>query len=220
MAHIIAWGAAKPRESIGLEGQNGQHMVDGCPHRPRSPRPPRPDGRADIANNRNSRRPRPHAARDALGEILRVDKHETIGRVGQDRPRGLVQTRQQPRQSGEDRDKPHHREVGERKETGEPLSRHFLPANARDDDARLRRAERAHQQRAQMIPRGFARDDEYPRHGALPARGAQSGLLDGARKNSTISAMSASPSSSLESASTRMASGNGSDNASRANSSR
>ena len=64
-----------------------------------------------------------------------------------------------------------------------------------------------------MIPRGFARDDEYPRHGALPARGAQSGLLDGARKNSTISAMSASPSSSLESASTRMASGNGSDNA-------
>jgi len=37
-----------------------------------------------------------------------------------------------------------------------------------------------------MIPRGFARDDEYPRHVALPARGAQSGLLDGARKNPEV----------------------------------
>ena len=220
MTDIIARRAAKPRQSLRLERQNGENMIDIGPHRRRPPGPPGPHRRAHIVDDRKPRRASAHTTRDAMRKIRRVDQYEAVGRAGQYRPDRFIQARYQTRQSGKHRNKPHHREIRQRKQARQPFARHLPAAHAGDDDARLRRTQRAHQQRAKMIPGGFARDNKYPRHDARPARGAHSGRLDGARKNSTMTAMSASSPSSLASVSTRIASGGGSVCASRANSRR
>ena len=195
MADVNASGAAEAHMRLRLEGQQRKHAIDIFAHRSRASRPPGPDRRAHIIHDRQARRRAANAARDAMGEIRRVDDDKTVGLIRQRRARRFVYPRNERRQSRKNGKKAHHGDVGIGKEGLQPLARHRLAADAGKCHVGPRGAQCAHQRRAQDVAGRFSDDDKNARrfHASRPrARGAQKGRADGRRRKRAISATSAS----------------------------
>ena len=108
-----------------------------------------------------------------MGEVGAVDDDEGVGARGDGRRRGATDAIEQRRQALDDRQHPHHCDVGEREQAVESLGGHRLAADAEKlDAARGLLAERPHQLEAELIARRLAGDDGDAQPARRDAHGA------------------------------------------------
>ena len=81
MADIAAGGPAKAPMRLGLEGQNGEDVIDIAAHLACPAGPPRPDARRDVVDDGHVRRPFAHALCHLVGEFGAIEDHERVGRL-------------------------------------------------------------------------------------------------------------------------------------------
>ena len=173
MADVDAARSAEPRMRFRLERQQRQHAIDIGAHRPRPARPPRPDRRADVIDHRQIRQRAADAPRDAVGEVGAVDDDERVGARCDDRRRGAADAVEERRQALDDRQNPHHRDVGEREQALQPFGGHRIAADAEEFDAAAGLlAERPHQLEAELVAGRLAGDDGEAQATRRSAHGA------------------------------------------------
>ena len=126
-------------------------MIDIGAHCAGAARTPRPNGGADIIDDRQLRQHPPHATRNPMGEIRRVDDDETIGRGLDHSSRCRIDVRNKLRQARQHWEQAHHRNIGEWKKARETFSRHCFAADAQKGYCRLRGPQRSHQERSKLI---------------------------------------------------------------------
>ncbi len=161
MADIGAGRSAEALVRGRLERQQPHHVIDIGAHLAGPARPPRPHARRNVVDDRNERRALADALGDGMRELRRVDDHDGVGLGGDGGIDRAVDARHDARQARQDRQRPHHRDVGQRELRGEPRRLHVLAPDPQVVDASLAAgAERAHQLAAQRVAGVLARDQE------------------------------------------------------------
>ena len=98
-----------------------------------------------------------------MGEIGAVDDDQRVGARFDDRGGGAADAVDEGRQALDDRQHPHHRDVGEREQACQPLGGHRLAADAEKVDALGGLlAERPHQLEAELVAGRLAGDEGEP----------------------------------------------------------
>ena len=138
MADIAALWPAKAPMRLGLEGQNGEDMIDIAAHLACPARPPRPDARRDVVDDGDMRRPFAHALCHLMGEFGAVEDHERVGTL---RDHGVDRLPDAPpniRQAGQHVDEAHDGNFREREERRAALLGHQFAADALNLERPLR----------------------------------------------------------------------------------
>src|SRR3984893_10487688 len=154
MANIAARGAVETAMNLRLEWQNGQDVVDVTPHDPRAPRPPSPNRGRNVFDDWNCRIGGTHPTRYSSGEPRAIDDNKCIWVSCHQLPGRKAHESQNSRKSPGYRAEADYGKIIDGVEAPDTFLRHLAATNA----GRVNRTtcgcpQRAHERRAQLIPR-------------------------------------------------------------------
>ncbi len=116
MTDVGALGATEALVRRRLEGQQSKHMIDVGAHAPGAAGPPCPNARTDVIDDGYRGAALADALGDRVGELGAIDDDDGIGLETDRRIDRVVDAADDTRQTRQDRQRPHHRHLGERED--------------------------------------------------------------------------------------------------------